>query len=34
MIGVKDKPQLSTEDHHQASQQIKLMNQTLSNPTT
>ena len=31
---VKDKPQLSTEDHHQASKQIKQMNQTLSYPTT
>uniref|UniRef100_A0A2N9GWL1 Reverse transcriptase Ty1/copia-type domain-containing protein n=1 Tax=Fagus sylvatica TaxID=28930 RepID=A0A2N9GWL1_FAGSY len=31
---VKDKPQLSTKDHHQASKQIKQMNQTLSNPTT
>uniref|UniRef100_A0A2N9IVC3 Reverse transcriptase Ty1/copia-type domain-containing protein n=1 Tax=Fagus sylvatica TaxID=28930 RepID=A0A2N9IVC3_FAGSY len=31
---VKDKPQLSTEDHHQASKKIKQMNQTLSNPTT
>jgi hypothetical protein len=31
---VKNKPQLSTEDHHQASKQIKQMNQTLSNPTT
>uniref|UniRef100_A0A2N9IC28 Reverse transcriptase Ty1/copia-type domain-containing protein n=1 Tax=Fagus sylvatica TaxID=28930 RepID=A0A2N9IC28_FAGSY len=33
-VRVKDKPQLSTEDHHQASKQIKQMNQTLSNPTT
>ena len=31
---VKDKPQLSTEDHHQASKQIKQMNQTLFYPTT